>query len=93
MVEWNTFTGEVPEGVVVPQRVVRVWWRDAKSYGEWMCQEQIAHCETELCETRGFLVGESEAAICVAQTKGEDYGFHNIFVIPRGCVLEITEVD
>lgn len=89
----DTYTGEVPQGVVVqqPRRVV-VCWLDAKSFAnEWLTLEEIQFFRPETCETRGFLCQETDEAVFIAQTRGEEYGYHNVFSIPRGCILSIED--
>ena len=70
-------------------KLVEIIWIDAKAYSnEWIDLEQVKSFKPENCVTAGYIVHEDTSTYFVAQTKGEGI-FHNIFLIPKGCVKEI----
>lgn len=79
-------------GEVKPKEVT-VIWRDAKSFtNEWLCQEEINTFNTELCQTRGWLMSQNDTDIAIAQNISA-LGGHNIMLIPKGCVEEVYDAD
>ena len=88
----ESFTGEKPPETV--GRKVHVVWHDACSFAnEWVGLEAIDQMQLQQCETRGFLVRETEDALHIAQSRHTDGEYHNIFVIPRHSVVSIDYED
>ena len=90
---WSeTFTGEKPPETV--RRKVHVTWHDACSFAnEWVALEAIERMHLQECETRGFLVEQTEDSVRIAQSRHAGGEYHNIFVIPRHSVVSIEYED
>ena len=72
-------------------REVKVIWADARSYsGEWTDLDRIKLFEPEICNTKGYVVNETDKLLMVAQSISE-CGAYNIMVIPKGCIIKIKE--
>ena len=74
-------------------KMVLVEWDDSCSHAnEWMDREEekgLAHCISI-----GFMVYKERDKVALAQSfhPSED-NVHNEFVIPRGCIKRIKELD
>ena len=70
-------------------KLVEIFWVDAKAFSnEWLSLEEIKGFNPERCSTGGYIIHEDDEVYYVAMSKGEGV-FHNIFLIPKGCVKEI----
>ena len=69
--------------------LVEIFWVDAKAFSnEWLAIGEVKSFNPERCSTGGYIIHEDAESYYVAMTKGEGC-FHNIFLIPKGCVKEI----
>lgn len=75
------------------ERTVWIKWIDSCHYGGWhpIKEHKFLKVEDMSCETVGFLVGESEHAIEVAQST-TDEEIDAVMVIPKVCILEIRDL-
>lgn len=71
--------------------LVRIRWVDAQSVDGWESLEDVLSTEMAVCETAGFLIGETEAAYFVANSvNGTDAAC--TMMIPKVCVVEKTDL-
>lgn len=71
-------------------KVVIVRWYDAIAHANW----HIPDAELPLCITVGFLVEETDSAVEIASTVGEEMSECNAsIVIPKGMIKSIRESD
>ena len=75
------------------ERTVWIKWIDSSHYGGWhlIKEHKLLKPEDMSCESVGFLVGESEHAIEIAQSTTTEE-IDAIMVIPKVCVLEIRDL-
>lgn len=73
---------------------VEICWVDSTDMGLGWCDHDhhIAELEPIRIITRGFVVGQSKDAIKVSPTISEDNGFYSLFVIPKGCIINIRRL-
>lgn len=81
-------------------KLVVVTWNDAYyEAGPFQLKDGVALCNSPfLNETVGFVVGESDENILVAQERGrsdscEPYSVRHMTTIPKCCILSVKELD
>lgn len=76
------------------ERTVWIKWIDSSHYGGWheIKEHKFLTVENMSCESVGFLIGESEHAIELAQST-TDEEIDNIMVIPKVAILEIRDLS
>lgn len=76
-------------------RLVKVRWRDADDpVGGWQKLPLSGPCAKTICLSAGWLVFEDENTIGLADIhEGELESVSRIGYIPRGCIIEIVDLD
>lgn len=89
----GTYTGEAPPENNLLGKVVGVTWVRAKTWANaWVAEDDIGRFYLPEIISRGCVVKETEGAIFIAQSEGEDE-YSNLIGIPRGCISDIRELD
>ena len=72
-------------------KLVAVTWRDSTSYNGWRAPSSVEELKCSQQVSVGWLLFKDKETIKIALSLGEDIA-GDVFLIPRGCVLDIVEV-
>ena len=77
-------------------------WLDSKGFNGWTSMKELEKAGPCVCESVGYLVGESEARnlscyvlaphLWMGKPNGKKKGADGVFVIPAGSVLEVRDL-
>ena len=69
--------------------IVQVIWDDAEACNIWRDIEDA--CNIKRCKTIGYLIGEDDKQIKVANTMASDKDISGDWAIPKGMIVEIKK--
>ena len=73
--------------------LVYVKWVDPSSTAKWLEKDEAKGRTPMHCETVGFFLNRDRDVIRICCSRSEEGRVADVFVIPRGCVKEIRELE